>query len=160
MKNEINGYKRYFIKMNGDIWSDKTNKFLTPTKHHNGYMYVNLYNNGKMQHVAIHRLVAINFIKNPYNKPQVNHINGIKTDNRVENLEWVTNSENRRHAIKAGLIQYPQCCGHHNSTHTIEEHRQIMKLYNDGYTPINILRKLKINMTHQGINKITKKGVL
>jgi len=69
-----------------------------------GYRYAFLCNNeGKQQSILVHRLVAYAFIPNTENKPQVNHINGVKLDNRLDNLEWATNSENQLHAYKIGL---------------------------------------------------------
>jgi hypothetical protein len=68
----------------------------------NGYYTSKLF--GRISKTA-HRLIAIQYIPNPYNKKQVNHINGIKTDNRIKNLEWVTAKENTLHAIKAGLMK-------------------------------------------------------
>jgi hypothetical protein len=70
----------------------------------NGYTVVALYlKDRKMKMVKVHRMVAQSFIANPQNKPCVNHKNGIKTDNRVENLEWNTNKENMDHAWATGL---------------------------------------------------------
>lgn len=68
-----------------------------------GYAEIRFSINNKKHKILLHRLVAITFIPNPGNKPQVNHKNGIKTDNRVENLEWVTSSENQLHAHSTGL---------------------------------------------------------
>ncbi len=66
-----------------------------------GYSGIELCKNKKHTRFNIHRLVGIAFIKNPLNKPQVNHINGVKTDNRVENLDWCTRSENEYHSYRA-----------------------------------------------------------
>jgi hypothetical protein len=68
-----------------------------------GYLCVDLCYNGKITKHTIHRLVAKAFIPNPENKEQVNHINGVKKDNRVINLEWSTRSENQLHSIRIGL---------------------------------------------------------
>lgn len=68
-----------------------------------GYKRVVLTKNGKPKGMLVHRLIAKAFIPNPENKPEINHINGIPSDNRIENLEWVTPSENQIHAYKIGL---------------------------------------------------------
>ena len=68
-----------------------------------GYKRVVLTKFGKPKSISVHRLVAINFIPNTKSNPQINHKNGIKDDNRVENLEWVTASENVSHSYSEGL---------------------------------------------------------
>lgn len=72
---------------------------LKPTKEKHGYMLIKLTKNDNHKGFLIHRLVAQAFIPNANNKPEVNHINGNKEDNRVPNLEWVNRSENMRHRI-------------------------------------------------------------
>jgi len=90
----IGRIKSYGIRSNGQILKLRTDI--------NGYHYYGFYFNGAVYTKKIHRILAIEFIPNDLNKKCVNHINGIKTDNRVENLEWCTHSENTKHGYKIG----------------------------------------------------------
>lgn len=69
-----------------------------------GYINIHIVVNGKEKNIRLNRLIAQTFIPNPHHKEQVNHLNGNKSDNRVENLEWATRSENGKHAYKMGLL--------------------------------------------------------
>lgn len=94
-------------------------KNIKPIKARNGYLKVTLVKNEKKINKMIHRLVAENFLNNAERKVQVNHINGNKRDNRVENLEWVTPKENVVHAVKRGLIKVHKIKMQDMSTGTI-----------------------------------------
>ena len=102
----------YQISTNGKVrkcYSTKNIKnktvILKGGKFPNGYLFVSLtVSKGKYKNFLVHRLVAEAFIPNPDNKSDVNHIDGNKSNNNVENLEWCTRSENLAHALKIGLI--------------------------------------------------------
>ena len=100
----------YVINLNGNLLNLKTNKFKKWTKDTNGYMKTQIWINGIPKNVHQHSLLAQLFIPNTENKSQVNHINGIKHDNRIENLEWVTQSENTLHSFASGLQQVTRPC--------------------------------------------------
>lgn len=96
---QIKGLEDYLITLDGRVFSLKTMKFLKNITRPNGYVYVKIGNKTYMAH----RLVALTYIPNPENKPQVNHIDGVKTNNKLFNLEWNTQSENIKHSFDIGL---------------------------------------------------------
>lgn len=108
---EINGSNGlYFISSNGNVLSMlsgrwKKSKYLKGSINNVGYRVVNVVLNGVTGPKLLHRLIADAFIPNPENKPFVNHIDGNKLNNSIDNLEWVTCSENFRHAFNTGLYK-------------------------------------------------------
>lgn len=106
MRKKIEDYDNYFIYDNGDVLNTSTNKILQGSIGESGYKYYRLSKNNTKQMFYAHRLVAQYFLDNPNNLPIVNHKDGNKLNNNVDNLEWVTEKENILHGIKTGLKIY------------------------------------------------------
>ena len=109
---EITGYEGlYWIDSAGSIltknWRNSGKEaILKPATDKKGYLRVGLMKEGKLSTLKVHRLVAIHFLNSIEGKNQVNHKNCIKSDNRVENLEWCTPKENTSHAITNGIFRF------------------------------------------------------
>lgn len=106
---DVQEFPSYRVSNLGNVLSLNYNKtgvarLLVPKTRRAGYLVVTL---GKDNHRFIHRLVGIAFIPNPENKPQINHINFITSDNRLENLEWCTALENAQHSRRLNPRVYP-----------------------------------------------------
>jgi len=108
---DIPGYEgRYAATKDGHIWSfpkqsnaNPIGMFKKQVLKKLGYLQIGLIIDGKEKKFLSHRLIALTFIPNPLNFKEVNHKNGIKTDNRVQNLEWCNRSSNMKHAFRIGL---------------------------------------------------------
>ncbi len=105
MRKQIKNYENYFIYDNGDVLNTLTDKILKGSIGEHGYKYYRLSKEGKKKMFYAHRLVAEAFIENPNNLPVVNHKDGNKLNNNIENLEWVSYSQNSEHAHKTKLIK-------------------------------------------------------
>ena len=142
---DIRGFNgKYSLSNLGSVKNNITDKNLKPMKNHNGYLVVHLWNRKKMS-FRIHRIVAEMFIPNSENKKTVNHINGIKTDNRVENLEWSTSSENIKHAFDCGLNKGN--CGEKHGSSKLKESDilSIRNYFNNGKKQSDIAKMYKIS---------------
>lgn len=104
MVKKINGYENYTISDGGEVFNTSTNRPLKGSLGENGYRYFRLSKNNKKTMFYGHRLVAEAFLDNPNNLPVVNHKDGNKLNNNVSNLEWVSYSENSKHAHANGLV--------------------------------------------------------
>ena len=102
---EIEGTTNYEISSNGNVRNKTTKKILKGRKSKSGYLQVSIKFDGeeKFKNKYIHRLVAEAFIENKYNKKEVNHKDGNKLNNNLDNLEWVTSSENQKHRHSIGI---------------------------------------------------------
>lgn len=95
---QIDGFPNYFVSSEGRV-KNADGRIIKPYVNHKGYFKLELYRNGIGYKKRVHRLVAQAFIPNVKNLPEVNHRNLDKQDNRVDNLEWVTDEENRQHYL-------------------------------------------------------------
>lgn len=108
----------------------------------NGYVYIILHKNGKGKNCRVHRLVAKTFIKNPYRKPEVNHIDTDKTNNKANNLEWLTKKEHLQHTLSHGLIGGPEKGeGHFNCKLT---NKVVLAIFESKEPSIDLSKKLWI----------------
>lgn len=128
---DVVGFEEYFSVSNlGRVRSKrKPNHIYKLSLEGKGYLRFGTTINGIHNTYKVHRLVAITFIPNPENKSQVNHIDGDKLNNRVDNLEWVTNSENIQHAYDIGIKSNPKGENSHMAKLTQEDVDFIRKNY-------------------------------
>jgi len=149
----VKGLDRYITSTAGNL-RFVPSKFLIDRLDSGGYMYYGLRKSGK-KNFRTHRLVAKYFIPNPENKPQVNHIDGNKLNNSIENLEWVTQSENEKHAYALGLKNQK---GSKNNTAKLNE-KQALEIYELAWEGILTRREIgeMYNTGSQNVYRIKHK---
>jgi hypothetical protein len=152
----IPGYEDYECDTNGNVWSFKSGVKTAkkPTLQVKGYLYVGLSNNGNRKNCLVHRLIMLTFCGE--SDLQVNHIDGIKTNNNLTNLEYCTASENMRHAVRLGLTNSSKGEGNANSKLTEKDVICIKKELLFNYYGLIIELAKRYNVTPNVIQQIKK----
>ena len=154
MDNAIEYKEKYLVLPEGKVWRKKRGYFVECSTRirqadkgkGGGYEYVDLCFDGKIEYWLVHRLVAKLFVPNPKKLPQVNHINGDRSDNRAENLEWSCASNNQKHAYKVlGRTR--------KSKLTEEQMKEIYSLRNNDKLSLNTIADM-YNIPFQTVSEI------
>lgn len=131
----------YYVTSGGHVENSNHHR-ISLNDNGNGYLQVSLNSNGKRKNFYVHRLVAISFIPNPNKLPEVNHIDGNKSNNSVNNLEWVTSNDNKRLAAETGLV--PSGLHSWNSKLNWDQFKLIFKSYWAGIPTIEICKAFNL----------------
>lgn len=149
---DIEGYEGFYqINCNGHVKSLRTGKTLKPGTI-NGYYSITLCVNFLHKSFLVHRLIAKSFIPNPDNKPCINHKDGNRKNNALDNLEWCTQLENVRHAFRNGLVNTSAGEKHYRSRLKKEDVLDIIRLVNAGGKKSKIAKQY--NITNPAISRI------
>lgn len=146
----IKDYPDYLISSIGEVWSRKRKKYLKWCLNHDGYRQVILYcENGKAKTCTIHRLVLKTFVGMPLNNQESRHINGIRTDNSLENLCWGTKKENAADRTRHGTTSKGE--NHGRAKLTEADVQDIRRYYASGcYSQYELAKIFNINQVHVG----------
>jgi len=138
----------YDISTFGQIKNTKTNKILKPYSNHKGYLMVRLYHNKEPYDFSVHRLVALHFMPVRFiETDQVNHEDGNKKNNHLDNLTWVTGTSNIKHAVEHNLITYHKGKDHHMVKYDEELIHKICKMISKGFNNNDIIDNLNVKRT-------------
>jgi hypothetical protein len=152
---KIEDYSKYSVSSHGRIRNDETGKLIA-IHYRKDYARVSIYSDeGPRKTHSLHLIVAYHFVENPEGLDEVNHKNGVKSDNYYENLEWVTHSENMTHAHQTGLRR--RTAGEENPFNKLEEStvHKICELFQNGRRIFQVRKELNLeHLSHACIGNI------